>query len=365
MKPLLSFDVPIFSRRSMAAASYGSNIYFFGGVGATGTESILDVSSDLFCFDTRKLRWRQIQQTEIWPSARRCVGWTRVMDRMLLWGGSGVERRQDSETLQHTFLNDEWVFDPATETWQVIKLSDDHRAAPLNDFRPSPRYTPILHDVEGEQFLFGGYTEDRFGKRKLNDTWLNSGGVWSMIPAYGKEGYGHKDSWPGLRYGAMSAADKVAVYVFGGFSDDGDHNDLWRFDLSSRRWNQLAPDITGQNFPQARYCAAFAIYGNCLFMFGGRSRRYPKLNFNDLWVFDLKDLSWIQLRDNSSTHLYSILADYPGYHAKSSSSVVGKFWYIWGGEGACGHVSDFWRFDLSNFSWQLIQAARKDDPKFW
>jgi hypothetical protein len=42
-----------------------------------------------------------------------------------------------------------------------------------------------------------------------------------------------------------------------------------------------------------------------------------------------------------------------------------KFFIHQGGEGMNGNVSDFWRFDFQKPQWQMAQAARPDDPRFW
>jgi N-acetylneuraminic acid mutarotase len=288
----------------MAAASLGGNVYFFGGVGAAGTESILDVSADLWCFDTAALAWRPIERSgPAWPAPRRCVGWSAHHGQLLLWGGSGITVQTDGRCT-HNFLNDEWQFDPSTEAWTLVSPTDDHRLSPIDkgNTSPFPRYTPVFQTVGDELFLFGGYTEDRLGKRKLNDAWVRSGRQWRQVPFGAKPGYTVGADWPGLRYGSMAAADEENVYVCGGFSDDGDHIDLWRFDMASRQWRLLAPDDDSETAPKARYCGAFARYGRKLFLFGGRSRMFPKLNFNDLWMFDLDANTWSMLSDNRFPH---------------------------------------------------------------
>jgi hypothetical protein len=364
VNPLLPDHVPFFSRRSMAVAAIGTDLYFFGGVGAAGTDSILDVSDDLWCFDTCQLTWKQVRRDGAWPSSRRCIGFVGLDGKLLLWGGSGVIQEEDAP-LRHTFLNDEWRFDPMAQQWDLLMESEDHRKTPLRKDRPFPRYTPVLQPVGRQFFLFGGYTEDRLGKRKLNDTWVQSAGQWHQIPVTTSPGYLVGADGPGLRYGCMSATDGENVYICGGFSDDGDHNDVWRFSSSMSCWELLAPEVSETAIPAPRYCAAFSYFDDQLFMFGGRSRRYPKLNFNDLWVFDLTKNKWSVLTDNRLPHQYDAESVYPAYHAKSSSVVCEGFWYLWGGEGFRGHVSDFWRYSFQSGEWQLIQSARNDDPIFW
>lgn len=369
MNTVLQQSVPFRARRSMAAAAFGEKLYFFGGVGSvTGTESILDVANDLWCFDTRDLSWREVRPSVPWPSARRCAGWTSHEDGLVLWGGSGVCSTPEGAT-RYTFLNDIWRFTPSAERWELLHDTDDHRAVPADPEEPAscpgPRYTPVLQSVNGELFLFSGYSEDRMGKRKLNDAWICRGTEWRRIPSRPRQGYGAGAEWPGLRYGSMSACDSRAVYVCGGASDAGDHIDLWRFDMRARQWEQLSPDTIGADVPSPRYCAAMAVHGDALFLFGGRSRYRPKLNFNDLWTFDLASGRWRQVHENREPHCYDEAAEFPGYHAKAANATVGHDWYVWGGEGRRGHVSDFWKYSFADGRWRMLSAARSDDPCFW
>ena len=163
----------------------------------------------------------------------------------------------------------------------------------------------------------------------------------------------------------MAVSNNTKIYVCGGFSDGGDHIDLWQFDMGRREWEMLSPDNNSANNPAPRYCAALALYGRKLYLFGGRSRKFPKLNFNDLWIFDLDAAVWDIVHEQRQLNQYDATAEFPGYHAKSSSAVVGAHWYIWGGEGVHGHVSDFWRLDFEKVRWELVQTARDDDPVFW
>ena len=362
---LSTSHVPFRARRSMAMCAVQRQLILFGGVGAAGTESILDVSGDCWSFDVDGLTWTPVTASPS-PSPRRCVGMVASATGIDLWGGSGVE--WNGQALRHTFLNDWWQLDLASRTWTLLRDTDDFRLAPQVDVLspyPPPRYTPVFQRVGTSLLLFGGYTEDRLGKRKLNDTWIFDGHQWRSLGASGVEGYGVGATWPGVRYGCMSAVDGCSVYMFGGYSDDGDHNDLWQFDMREQRWSQICAESDVDSAPSARYCGAFAAFGGRLFLFGGRSRRAAKLNFNDLWTFDLDSGAWECLYPNRAPHIYAADAGYPGYHAKSSAAVLDGDWFLWGGEGISGHVSDFWRFSFNHHRWTLLQAARPDDPTFW
>lgn len=372
MRNMLAQSVPFMARRSMAATAHHGNIYFFGGVGAAGTESILDVSNDMWCFDTQTLSWTEVVNAGLshWPSPRRCLGFASTEEGLYLWGGSGLERDANGR-LTYTFLNDLWLFHSQDGVWELLAATNDHKECPLNSSklgRPAPRYTPVWHIRKNTGVLFSGYTEDLLGKRKMNDLWLweISGGHWRKIEQQNlQDGYNPSFGWPGLRYGTMSVSDNNALYVCGGFSDDGDHIDVWRWDLGAESWECLASDNPLEQAPPPRYYGACALYKDGIWIFGGRSRRYPKLNFNDTWRFDILKRKWELVTPQSEVHRYDITAPHIGYHAKSASAFIEDQWYLWGGEGLRGHVSDFWRFNFVHRTWQMIQPARDDDPKFW
>ena len=365
-QPLLEGLAPLFSRRSMAMAAAGDRLICFGGVGAAGTESILDITDECWSFNTTSMEWRAVPRRDPWPEPRRCSGFIPTAEGVWLWGGSGVAPADAG--LRHTFLNDSWLFDAATDRWTLQRASDDHLVSPTaehDDRYPAPRYTPVMAAVTRGTLLFSGYTEDRLGRRKLNDAWLHRGGEWKRVAETGVEGYDASAGRPGIRYGSGSASDRANAYIFGGFSDDGDHNDIWEFNGSSDAWRLLAAESNESTSPAPRYCAAVTFHPGRVLVFGGRSRRDSKANYNDLWAFDLSARRWECLSPNRGPHDYSSSAVFPGYHAKSSHAVIGDYWYLWGGEGRHGHVSDFWRFSLSTDRWEFIQAARSDDPQFW
>ena len=82
-------------------------------------------------------------------------------------------------------------------------------------------------------------------------------------------------------------------------------------------------------------------------------------------ICDISNKLWNQVQHSHGLQYYDTRAESPAYHAKSATAVVRQYWYIWGGEGLHGHVSDFWRLDFTKQEWELIQPARPDDPIFW
>ena len=340
MRALLAGVAPFRARRSMTAAAWRGRIWQFGGVGAnTLTESILDVSDELWSFDPLAGAWHE--ESARGPGPRRCNGFAESGRALHLWGGSSVE--QGPAGIRYTFLADHWALEPDASEW---------RRLPDPPSGPCPRYWPVFAPLGERLFLAGGYTEDALGRRRLGDAWLFDGPS-SWLPA--PEG-------PEARYGAVSAAAGDAVYVYGGCSEQADLDDLWRFDGDG--WECIsAPGAAGA--PPARYCASVTLSGGSLIVFGGRSRFSPRTNYSDLWACDLATGGWELVHPGTDDHRYDGSGDRPAYHAKAATATLGEQMYVWGGEGRRGHVSDLWRLRLDELAWELLQPARPDDPVLW
>jgi hypothetical protein len=344
----------------MAAAAIGSRLYCYGGVGAiAGRDSILDVSGDLWCFDTRALRWSEVLPSGPSPPPRRCPGWSAAGGVVHLWGGSGV----GSDSRSVTFLSDSWMFEPATARWTCLEPGDGPAGSTTADgadrVAPGPRYCAAVAHAGDRLVVFGGYTEDAAGRRQLDDTWIAGAGAWRRVPGAGDG----RNVAPPPRYGCMFAVSGADLYVCGGAGDGIDRIDLWRFDVPRRRWERL--EVEGGVAPAPRYYAAMAVHDGRVVLFGGRSRWHPTRSYNDLWTFDLGARHWTEVEPHRTPHRYDRDAPYPGYHAKSAACRIADHLYLLCGEGRHGHVSDFWRLDLSSLRWEMIQPARPDDPILW
>lgn len=356
MSARLPGHVPFPAQRSMSAAWLGPEILIYGGVGRSGSESILDVSSELWIFDTAAGSWRQVQRTRNWPGPRRCPGLVVIDEAIVVWGGSGLADAGDAVT--YTFENDLWSFDTKAESWTQLMPG----ATSPETGSPPPRYFPVLEKTPTGLVLFGGYGEDDAGGHYFGDTWVLEEGKWSPVTEHGRDDVAVGCS-PLARYGAASAVVGDSIVIFGGFSGARDLADVWSYSPINRAWACL---WTGESTsgPSPRYCPAVAAYEGQLIVFGGRSRRESKRNFSDLWSFDVAKRRWRRLYDHAShSHYGEALA--PTYHAKSAYCTGDAGLWLLGGEGLRGHVSDFWRLDMPTMAWELIQRSRPDDPSFW
>lgn len=349
--------LPFRAMRSIRAVSIDKKIYFYGGVGQDGTESILDVSDCMWLFDTIDFKWQKIFRGVQSPEKRRLPGIEIIDQSIIVFGGSGVQVTKLGNAT-YNFKNDAWIYDINFSEWSEVKLLPERTQLDL----PEPRYFPILAELENKLFLFGGYGEKDGQKKYYNDTFIFTNKAKSNRESiYATKAIACPNA-PSERYGVMHAKHEQNLYIFGGYGPKGDLNDLWKFSPKNQNWEKI--ETTNDVSPEKRYAGAIGSYKDFLVLFGGRKRKDSKINYSDLWLFDLKNKKWTKLFDNL-TGVINEDASRPMYHAKSAYCVVEDYLYVLGGEGISGHVSDFWRLNLNTFSWELVSSCRDDDPIFW
>ena len=107
------------------------------------------------------------------------------------------------------------------------------------------------------------------------------------------------------RSGHTAAADSAGnVFLFGGYAEEPNSNkrsplnDLWIF--QEEKWTQIQPNKITQTRPGPRICAASAILGDEMFLFGGwdpDAQGTENEFLKDVWSLDLCNLHWTKLPD--------------------------------------------------------------------
>ncbi len=178
----------------------------------------------------------------------------------------------------------------------------------------------IWSDSAGDLWVFGGYGADSTAAvGYLNDlwmydpatqmwTWEGGSDLANQAGTYGTQGTASATNWPGARGGAVVWQDASgAVWLAGGQGIDsagtsGDLNDAWEFDPSTKEWTwKGGSDLANQagaygtqgtasatNWPGARQYATGALDGaGNLWLFGGAGYDGSGAsgNLNDLWKY--------------------------------------------------------------------------------
>jgi len=343
--------IPFRARRTTRAVATDRAVYFFGGIGSQGTESVLDIADDVWRYEPDGNEWTNVRKTDPWPLARRYPGVAAFEGGAYVWGGSGIAQTPDGG-LEYDFKDDMWWFDFASEGWEPIEQGPD------GDRKPGARYAPLFERVGDAAILFGGYTETGSGEPTyLGETW-----VWD--PTDGWERPGDVDRTPKPRYAPMAAADGDRVYVYGGVGES-QYGDVWRLDVPEMKWTRLWDGPGNEVSPTPRYGALLTVHDGALVLFGGRSATDPKRNYSDLWRFHLDTARWERIHGGTDAETYATRRSRPAYHAKSATARIDDGVFLLGGEGRHGHVSDFWRLDVASMGWEQLARAREDDPELW
>jgi len=178
---------------------------------------------------------------------------------------------------------------------------------------------------------------------------LNAGEEWAELIADGAPGSpARRDA-----FGAAWDPGADALYVFGGRTDSGTSNDLWRWDAQSNTWANLNP--TGGPPPARTGCTAvWDTSAGILLVFGGAKQTSGEELLDDLWRYSPATNSWTQLSPSGgpppSRYSHGAIWD-----ALNSQMLV------FGGYGA-GVRNDLWSYRPGANTWSEVSPAGSTPP---
>jgi N-acetylneuraminic acid mutarotase len=208
--------------------------------------------------------------------------------------------------------------------------------------------------------------------------------VIAQSGVYGTKGEADPANVPGARQLSASWIDSSGnLWIFGGggydsAGDQGNLNDLWKFDGTSWTWISgsnviIQPGVYGTrgvaapaNVPGARAQAASWIDSSgSLWLFGGSGydSAGDQGSLNDLWKFDGTEWTWISGSDVTyqpgfyGTKGEADPANVPGARSQAASWIdsSGNLWLFGGygrdSAGVSGELNDLWKFDGTSWTW--------------
>jgi len=172
--------------------------------------------------------------------------------------------RYSADLSQFTPLADVWAYDASAGRWQVLSGIAPDPGSPA----PLPRAWPVVWRADDQLYVFGGVVA---GFRTLNDLWRFdlASRSWTQLAPHGAPGS------PPPRYsGAVTGTPhRGQVTLHGGEATDGNGGfvflrDTWTLDLHTLAWRQLVLG-PGQDIDPPQNHGADALLGNGLLMAGG------------------------------------------------------------------------------------------------
>ncbi len=150
---------------------------------------------------------------------------------------------------------------------------------------------------------------------------------------------------PCKRHNHSCVVEMNAIYMFGGQTvSDAYLGDLWRFDLDTRQWSELATS-------QPRHSHSALKHERSMVIFGGRTGLKPAVYSNEILMYDFDSNAWnsLYLRDDEDP---AAVAPHP----RSYTSIVqcGQYLVIYGGywwNGKEHYFGDTFGFSLNSHKW--------------
>lgn len=246
-------------------------------------------------------------------------------------------------------MNETWVFDIATVTWQLVKCSGE---------LPTPRYGHSTHVIGSRMFIFGGKGPNGL----LQDVMFLDLMEWIWVPV------NPLSRGPSARMNQASSLVGRKIVVHGGWDGDEIFSDLWIFNTDSFGWMQ--PRTAGFA-PTPRFGHTMSLTNDGrLLIFGGcsipKDTHIPRYN-NDVRQLDTDTMIWSRPRING---------DAPTGRFGHSSLLMGSSkdqLVIFGGWGTGGcqttesisnpNAHSIHIFDTSSMTWSLPKKQNKKPLK--
>jgi N-acetylneuraminic acid mutarotase len=144
------------------------------------------------------------------------------------------------------------------------------------------------------------------------------------------------------------------IYVFGGEHNPRIpiNNHLLVYDLKSNKWEYIE---SNNNNLKPRLGHASCQNGDKLFLFGGRTGfEMGESSLNDLFVFDIKENIWTELKKSNDSDVWP---EARSYH--TMTSLKNKLYLFGGCSANQSRLNDLYEYDLNENKWKHLNNDEK------
>lgn len=205
-------------------------------------------------------------------------------DKVFIFGGHHGPKRR---------LNDTWFLEVKTMEWRRVgNDKDSGENLESASGAPAPRANVGACVYDDKVYLFGGHGGLMYSRISFNDLYcfdLATEQWEKLVP---------KNNPPEGRGGHSLCASEGKVYIYGGWNNEMQYNNIWVFNLETKEWTD--PDIFNE-VPRWNHCSALveAIPTWKFFVFGGECAEYQEgtartfgAYVNSSCLLDLGTLRW-------------------------------------------------------------------------
>nr|GLL23070.1 nitrile-specifier protein 5 [Ipomoea trifida] len=278
-------------------------------------------------------KWIKLEQSGTGPGARSSHAITIVGLKVYAFGGEFTPRVPVDNKL--------YVFDLNDQTWSVAEATGDV---------PPPRVGVTMASIGETIYVFGGRDAEH---QELNELYSfdTSTNKWALLSS-GDNGP------PNRSYHSMTSDDQH-IYVFGGCGVTGRLNDLWAYNVVSKKWKKFplpGDSCRGRGGPGLTVVLGkiWVVYG-----FGG-------YELDDVHCFNPVEEKWSQVQTNGEK---------PTARSVFSTTGIGKYIFIYGGEvdpsdlghlGAGKFAAEVYALDTETLVWKRWEATGDHPgPRGW
>ncbi|MSP72289.1 MAG: hypothetical protein EXR76_08920 [Myxococcales bacterium] len=241
------------------------------------------------------------------------------------------------------------------------------------DLRPGRlnEHTAVYDDARREMLIFGG--NSAIPENCGFPDYTFSADLW--IYRDFEDGCPHftrvEGGGPSARGRHAAAFGESAMFIYGGRSKTRGtsrlETDLWRFDTSTRTYEELAAD----GGPDGRMNSAmvFDEPRRSLWLFGGNassSAAMVNLQNDDLWRYDLQTMAWEEVRTTNDGPPRRL------FHSLALDGARDRLLVFGGADESlfsnnARYFSDLWALDLTTLTWKMLSEAGEIgmEGRFW
>ncbi|CCI47194.1 unnamed protein product [Albugo candida] len=218
--------------------------------------------------------------------------------------------------------------------WKNIESQGD-------SFTSRTGHTAIAHNQN--VYLFGG--TDCTGRQQDFFRFEIDTKRWTKVVSHGKK--------PSRRSGASGVVYRDRMYLFGGYEgrNGSYYNDLFCYDFETKNWNELKLSETNV-CPQERTDHSMVVYGGNLYIFGGCDK---STRFDDLWRYDLAQKRWEQVSMSGDIPV-PCFGHTAIVHENSHRLVV------FGGWDGHNTLDNLYEFNFKTQLWKMLEAVGSIPP---
>jgi len=274
-------------RSTPAVAAIGHRVYVFGGSRDDVVNGDVAIYDDLHRFDTVTRRWDVLTPVGASPPPRVFAASVahRPSRRMLVFGGAFF----GPFFSDFAPYGDLWAYDVDDNAWTELHPSNAG---------PAPRSRPSAWMIDDQLYIFGGIDQSF---QVQNDLWVFDLGsnAWTQLIGPGAAGSPppRHEAAAGHRGGRLVIYGGEAIDELGQFQVLAD---TWEYALSSGTWTDVTPAPAHDITPPRNYGTAVTI-GDGMYLQGGDTpggedcgEVFPQNPTEQLWRFDLRDRRWDQ-----------------------------------------------------------------------